>query len=364
MPLIILRYFTVITFIISVFLFYYCTRTLSFFPTDDGLTYQTLKDTGTFDIKNPVSVTEITDLDVNEDSSVSFSFKIGDKSKYPYVGVMIHHDSMKSFDISSYHAVKCVFDSTNVSKFLLVVNASAKEVNGEETDLLRHHLTEVVIPSNSRTTITPLKSLYIPDYWYFNRNLMPSQFLKKPNWENMKTINIENSGMHKRNVKYDVTIKDISLIRSMTPFYTSLSIWFISLIIMAYSAYKKKRVYGRIEKVEYSTLDVNDISTEVYDKIVNYINNKFAESELTIRQASKDIGVSQRKISSLLKENNRGTFKAYLNNIRLNEAKRLILTSDKKVSEISFMVGYNYQSHFNTLFSKKFNKTPSQMRNE
>lgn len=364
MPLKILQYFAVITFIISIFFFYYCTRTLSFFPTDEGITYKTLKDTGSYDPENPVSVTEISDLAVNKDSSVSFSFKIGDKNKYPYVGVMIHHDSMKSFDISSYYAIKCVFDLTNVSKFLLVVNASVKEINGKETNLLRNHNTEVFIPSKNRTTITPLKNLYVPDYWYRNRNLMPSQFVDKPDWKNMKTINIENSESHKRNVKYDIIVKDISLIRSMVPFYISLSIWIISLIIIWYLVYKKRSVSGSNERIEYSTLNVDDNSTEEYNRIVNYLNNRFTESELAIAQVSKDIGVSQRKISSLLKENNKGTFKTYLNDIRLNEAKRLIITSDKKVSEISFLVGYNYQSHFTSLFSKKFKKTPSQMRNE
>jgi AraC family transcriptional regulator, transcriptional activator of pobA len=49
---------------------------------------------------------------------------------------------------------------------------------------------------------------------------------------------------------------------------------------------------------------------------------------------------------------------------KLIEAKNLLISSDKTISEISFEIGYNEKSYFTNVFRKKSGQTPSEFREE
>lgn len=49
---------------------------------------------------------------------------------------------------------------------------------------------------------------------------------------------------------------------------------------------------------------------------------------------------------------------------KLIEAKNLLISTDKTVSEIGFELGYNEKAYFTTVFKKKSGQTPTEFRNE
>ncbi len=49
---------------------------------------------------------------------------------------------------------------------------------------------------------------------------------------------------------------------------------------------------------------------------------------------------------------------------KLTEAKNLLITTDKTVSEIGFELGYNEKSYFSNVFKKKSGLTPTEFREE
>ena len=56
------------------------------------------------------------------------------------------------------------------------------------------------------------------------------------------------------------------------------------------------------------------------------------------------------------------TFKEYQTNMRIDNACRLLTTSDKKTSEIAELVGYNDVAFFTSVFKKKTGVTPTEFR--
>jgi len=52
----------------------------------------------------------------------------------------------------------------------------------------------------------------------------------------------------------------------------------------------------------------------------------------------------------------------YVTSVRIDHAKRLLLTSDKNCTEICFQVGYNNQSYFTRTFKELVDMTPRQFR--
>jgi AraC-like DNA-binding protein len=49
---------------------------------------------------------------------------------------------------------------------------------------------------------------------------------------------------------------------------------------------------------------------------------------------------------------------------KLIEAKNLLISTSKTISEIGFDLGYNEKSYFTTVFKKKSGQTPSEFRDE
>jgi AraC-like DNA-binding protein len=49
---------------------------------------------------------------------------------------------------------------------------------------------------------------------------------------------------------------------------------------------------------------------------------------------------------------------------KLIEAKNLLITTNKTISEIGFELGYNEKAYFTTVFKKKSGQTPSEFRDE
>lgn len=64
----------------------------------------------------------------------------------------------------------------------------------------------------------------------------------------------------------------------------------------------------------------------------------------------------------MFKEKTGINFSTYLENVRMQEAMRLIRESDKNLSELYLTVGYNNATTFRRVFKKTFGITPSSVR--
>jgi AraC-like DNA-binding protein len=83
---------------------------------------------------------------------------------------------------------------------------------------------------------------------------------------------------------------------------------------------------------------------------------------LSILDIQNETGISEAKISAIIKNKSGITFKQFLNKLRLTESKRLLLETDLQVSEVAYKVGYNNVSHFNRIFKEVENCTPNDFR--
>jgi len=107
-----------------------------------------------------------------------------------------------------------------------------------------------------------------------------------------------------------------------------------------------------------------EIEKQVFNQtgFLDYINNNFHENNLTVEQVSNNTGINERRIATVIQENFGCNFKTYVNQIRINESKRLLKESDLNIGEIAFKVGFNNQSHFNRVFKAMNGSSPSEFR--
>lgn len=93
-----------------------------------------------------------------------------------------------------------------------------------------------------------------------------------------------------------------------------------------------------------------------------YISDHFSESSLSVDEICSHLGVGTSYFSSVFKEETGKSFVTYLTEVRMNEAQRLLDTTDEKSYVIAGMVGYEEPNYFSYVFKKHFGISPSKYR--
>ncbi|OKS86147.1 helix-turn-helix domain-containing protein [Mucilaginibacter polytrichastri] len=108
-----------------------------------------------------------------------------------------------------------------------------------------------------------------------------------------------------------------------------------------------------------SNLNSKDIDS--LQNIKSYLDVNFSK-DLSILELSKEAGINQSKLKSGFKKLFKTTVFEYINDLRLQEAKRLLLEEKMCVNEVAYIVGYTYSHYFTALFKKKFGILPKSLR--
>ncbi|MGI6055580.1 MAG: response regulator [Bilifractor sp.] len=93
----------------------------------------------------------------------------------------------------------------------------------------------------------------------------------------------------------------------------------------------------------------------------NYIQEHYADP-LTLEQVGKQVGFSSGYLSMIFHKETGETFLSYLTDIRIQNAKDMLKTSNKPIEQIARSVGINDTKRFTKLFKKNTHLTPSEYR--
>ncbi len=95
--------------------------------------------------------------------------------------------------------------------------------------------------------------------------------------------------------------------------------------------------------------------------VISYIQNHFTEN-IYLETLAETFHTSPSYLSRVIKKETSSTFSDYLNVLRINEAKKLLLNTRKPIKEIYETVGYNNRNTFIRIFKSITGTTPSDYR--
>jgi|TARA_B100000780_G_scaffold271840_1_gene233183 AraC-like DNA-binding protein len=96
-------------------------------------------------------------------------------------------------------------------------------------------------------------------------------------------------------------------------------------------------------------------------KVFNYIRRSYKE-EVSLNEVSELVFMTPPSFCRYFKSKTNKTFTTFLNEYRINNALKLLAQSELDIKNICFQCGYNNFSHFNRLFKKQIQMTPSEYR--
>lgn len=96
--------------------------------------------------------------------------------------------------------------------------------------------------------------------------------------------------------------------------------------------------------------------------LIRYIENNFANKDLSISMVSKKFNMNKAYVNKLLNFQFEKNFTEYLNYLRVTRAIELLKSTDKAIEDISYEVGFNNSRSFRRAFNQILEISPSEFR--
>lgn len=124
--------------------------------------------------------------------------------------------------------------------------------------------------------------------------------------------------------------------------------WFIDICM------KLKRMISSQRQTSYNLL---------VDQAKAYIMDHYCDPDISINKVCACLHISSGYFSNIFKRETKLTFVNYLQNVRMEAAKNLLASTDKKSFEIAELVGFSDPNYFSFCFRKKYGLSPKEYRN-
>ncbi|GBF32550.1 two-component response regulator yesN [Desulfocucumis palustris] len=99
----------------------------------------------------------------------------------------------------------------------------------------------------------------------------------------------------------------------------------------------------------------------VVHRVQQYIRENYSQ-ELSLHTLAGMVHLNQAYLSRLFKQKTGISFTDFLTRVRLQEAKRLLLTTGQSIDEVAAAVGFKNNSYFTSVFKKREGINPSEFR--
>lgn len=118
------------------------------------------------------------------------------------------------------------------------------------------------------------------------------------------------------------------------------------------------------EKYKFSSLD-EDTANYIREQLLRLVDTEkvFLQRDLKLKEVADKLGTSVHHLSQVLNERIGASFPDFVNRLRVEEAKKMLIAGDdSKMESIALDTGFNNKVSFNKAFKKFTGLTPSQYK--
>lgn len=303
--------------------------------------------------------------ETSNNNNIAFDFKLDDSYGAPFAGITIYSDSTAFGHLSGYNQIEITVACKHLDKAGLALYIPNPTPGSDE--MSRSIPFYKVFPVSDKPTSYSflLDEFSIPSWWS-EMNAYPSDISLTSN--NILNINIANGFSKKTDQTQSIEVHSLKFSRNISSDLKQISLFcLVYLLILFLIFYLTELIKGNKNAVTISYKPLLNSSTTndtIENSFIHYINENFNNPDLSLEMVANETISSQRKITNYIQDHYSCNFKTYINRLRINESKRLLLETDLSIGEIAFKVGFNNQSHFNRVFKTEMNDSPTNFRSK
>ena len=101
--------------------------------------------------------------------------------------------------------------------------------------------------------------------------------------------------------------------------------------------------------------------SKICDSILAFVQNNIMQ-DITIRSIADACACSESTVSHLFKEYTNQPVKKYINELRIKQAEKILLTTNLPIGNVASLCGFSDTNYFSTAFKKRFGLSPAKFR--
>lgn len=101
--------------------------------------------------------------------------------------------------------------------------------------------------------------------------------------------------------------------------------------------------------------------SKTFDSILAFVQRNIMQ-DITLKSIADACACSESTVSHLFKEYTNQSVKKYINNLRIKQAERLLLTTDLPIGNVAMLCGFTDTNYFSTAFKKSVGLSPVKYR--
>lgn len=293
--------------------------------------------------------TEVELLEV--ENGFGFEFTLRKSEGYPYAGAKYIFDTLQ--DVSDYSLIRFKIKGSKVNKVSVAMGERFEDGTALPVLFLENQLD---IDTTLKEVEISLDDFTPPAWWLNNKGLEEGQYPPK-DYTDLATFGVSNGNRSKLDVKEKIIVKDIEFVKKRTLPYYFFGLGGLILIFPLIKNYVNSRKKEPL-KIEYEPVKKEEKKLDV----ITFISSNYMRPEMGSNFIRDSLGISESKVTSEVKKDTGLTLKQFINQLRIEEAKRLLKNSDLRINEIAYKVGYDNVTHFNRTFKSMTDLSPSNYR--
>lgn len=287
---------------------------------------------------------------------------LGNGFEYPYTGVDVSILNKKHVDVSNYNRIELTIDGNKLDHLIVNLHVEDKNVKNKSSHLtLRRVGYDFHVLPHKQTLLINLSDFETPNWWYAQLKQSKKEF-DEPDLSKLVAVAFSPGVNQNLNIPITFSIYKIRFVKDNTIVVTIMGIVEVLFFIILFLNFYFKTIKGNPRKIEinYVPVVVEEKNTNDNVDFYTYIHENYADPELNLVQIAKHFGLNQRVISDSISQKYDCNFKTYINQFRINEAKRLMAESNLNISEIGYKVGFNSPTNFYRVFKTFTNLSPTE----
>jgi len=111
---------------------------------------------------------------------------------------------------------------------------------------------------------------------------------------------------------------------------------------------------------------MNDDSAEEHDRLIAFMEEQrpYLDPDLSLARLARRTDIAAKELSALINQRHGLHFFDFINQYRIDHAKKMLIENDHNITDIIYASGFNAKSSFNTAFRKHTGTTPSAYRRD
>jgi AraC-like DNA-binding protein len=293
---------------------------------------------------------------------IKFKYTLSKSIQEPIVALYFYKPLGENpyFDFSRFNEIAITLNATKAKRIPIYLTIDYKNLHSKAKDFLSMPLVQVIDYKGAGEYKLNKKDFEIPSWWLRYHGLK-KEVVGEVDFSKVNYVLVNSCQTLGAGIEDEISIHSLSFVNNNTLnylIYGGLMALMVVGTIASYLFSKRKKI---LVPYKINELTLHPHGTKL-ERILHFIGSNYSNPDLTVTDIQEALGISTREIGSIIKDELGTNFKTYLNTLRLTEVKRLLQETDLPISDIAYKTGYNNISHFNRVFKKEYEVSPSEFR--